>query len=115
MNKEEKIKISKKILNFLFLVLLVTFLGLYVSQVTGYYDYEQHQKMVLTEEKIKQFEKDVKEGKELDLNDYFEETSRNYQNRVSGLGYQLSTNINKYVKLSIKKTFGFLNKLLDDS
>ena len=55
MKIKDKLKIYTKIFNISFIVLLITFLALYVSQSTGYYNYEQHKKMVLTEEKIKQF------------------------------------------------------------
>lgn len=113
MKIEDKLKIYTKIFNISFIVLLITFLALYVSQSTGYYNYEQHKKMVLTEEKIKQFEKDVKQGKNLDLESYLDSPVKNYQNKVSSFGYQLSYNIGKYTKFGIQKTFGFLNKVIE--
>ncbi len=115
MKKEEKIQLIKKFFNICFIFLLLTFLGLYISQSTGYYDYEQYKKKVLTEEKIKQFEKDVKEGKNLSLENYLENHQVNYQNKISRLGQTLSYNIGKYVKYGINKTFKLLNDFLDDS
>ncbi len=115
MIQEDKIKLYTKIFNGAFIVLLITFLALYTSQSTGYYNYEQHKKMILTEEKIKQFERDVKDGKNLSLENYLDSPVRSYQNKVSRFGYQLSYNIGKYTKLGIKQTFGFLNKMLEDN
>ncbi len=114
MKPEEKIKIYTKIFNTSFLVLFIVFIALFLSQSTGYYDYEEHKKMVLTEDKVKQFEKDVKEGKNLDIKNYLESPTKNYQNKVSEFGYQLSYNIGKYANYGIKKTFGFLNKILEE-
>ena len=114
MKAEDKTKIYTKIFNTSFVVLLIVFLVLYLSQATGYYNYEQHKKMVLTEEKIKQFEKDIKDGKDLNLENYLDSPVKNYQNKMSGFGQNLSYNIGKYTKLGIKTTFGFLNKILEE-
>ncbi len=107
-------KVYLKFLKFIFLIFTITFFALYISQSTGYYEYDQHKKVVLTEEKIKQFEKDIKEGKNLTLENYLENRSENYQNNVSQTGYNLSSTIGKYVRLGIKETFNLLNKIIDD-
>ena len=60
---ETKYKVFKWSFNFL----LVIFLTLYFSQLTGYYEYQNYQKMIMTEEQIKQFEQDIKDGKEVSL------------------------------------------------
>ena len=69
--KDEKVKktITKIFWKF-FLMLLIGFTAIYISEATGYYEFEQHNKKVLTEEKIKQFEKDVKEGREIKVENY---------------------------------------------
>ncbi len=114
MNKEEKVKVYAKVFNTIFIILLILFLTLYTSQATGYYNYEQHKKMVLTEEKMKQFEKDIKEGKNLSLENYLENPIKNNQNKISRFGYQISYNIGHYTKLGIRKTFGFLSKIINE-
>ncbi|MFA5603685.1 MAG: hypothetical protein WDA12_02380 [Bacilli bacterium] len=115
MNPEDKTKLYTKIFNTTFIILLILFLALYVSQSTGYYDYEQHKKVSLTEDKIKQFEKDVHDGKNIDIENYLESPVKNYQNKISQLGYKLSYNIGKYTKRGIKETFKFLGKMIDDN
>jgi hypothetical protein len=50
---------ERKPFRFILIVLFIVFISLYVSQATGYYDYQQYQKTELTAEKMKQFDKNV--------------------------------------------------------
>ena len=52
-----------KCFKFTIISLLIIFLVLYISQSTGYYEFEQHRRVALTESKIKQFEQDIKKVK----------------------------------------------------
>ena len=61
---KKKTKTHERIFKYLFFTLFITYVALYFSGTTGYYDYSNYKKTVLTNEKIKQFEQDVKEGKE---------------------------------------------------
>lgn len=114
MKREDKIKIYKKIFKFCFTVLLITFLTLYTSQATGYYEYEQSKKASFTSEQIKKFEADVAAGKKVDINDYLENANKDYRNKISDLGYTVSEQIGKYVTKGIESTFGALNKLVTE-
>ena len=114
MKKEDKIKLYNNSFKMIFIALLITFITLYLSQATGYYEYELHKKVVLTEEKIKQFEEDVADGKNISIENYLESTSKNYSNKASTTGYYLSSNIGKYVRIGIEETFKMLNKLIED-
>lgn len=114
---EESKALKKKWLNrtfkYIFILLFIAFLTLYLSQATGYYEYENHQKNALTEEQIKQFEKDVKEGKNIKIEDYIEKTHVDYGNKASDIGNQFSKTVNKGVKKGIEAFFGALNKLIE--
>lgn len=112
MKREDKIKIYKRIFKFCFTVLFITFLTLYTSQEAGYYEYEQQKKASFTSEQIKKFEEDVAAGKKVDINDYLENSNKDYSNKVSDFGYSVSDQIGKYVKIGIEGTFGALNKLV---
>lgn len=112
MKREDKIKIYKRIFRFCFTVLLITFLTLYTSQATGYYEYEQQKKATFTSEQIKKFEADVAAGKKVDINDYLENSNKDYSNKISDFGYSMSETIGKYVTMGIEETFGALNKLV---
>ena len=111
---KKKSKISVKITKFIFLVLLAVFTTIYISGMNGRYEYEQSRKVALTQEKIEQFELDVKSGKKINVDDYLENTTPNYQNKTSQLGLNISENIGKYISVGIKKIFKKLNKLVED-
>jgi hypothetical protein len=113
MKKEDRIKLYNNSFKIFFWIMLITFVTLYISQATGYYEYELHKKVILTEEKIKQFEKDVADGKNVSIENYLENTSKNYNNKTSNAGYILSSTIGKYVRIGIEETFKVLNKLIE--
>jgi hypothetical protein len=91
---------------------VLLFLTLYISQAIGYYDYEQYKKVQLTEDKIAQFEQDVKDGKKIEINNYLENVDTDYNNKVSSAGLKLSRTINKYVKSSVNGVLTFFGVLL---
>ena len=54
----------------IFIFLFVIFLTMYISVGSNYYEYELHKKVMLTNEDIKKFEDDVKNNKEVDIDNY---------------------------------------------
>ena len=105
-------KIANKVFWKIFLVLLIGFTAIYISEVTGYYEFEQHNKKVLTEQQIKQFEKDVAEGKNVDINEYINHEQVNYSNKLSKLGLNISTGLEDIIVSGLESTFKFLNGVL---
>lgn len=95
-------------------ILFAIFMTLYISQATGYYDYEQYKKSELTKEKIAQFEKDVKEGKEIKIENYLKSVQYDYNNNASTAGLKISTTIKKYVTTGINGTLSFFGMLLSE-
>ena len=59
--------IKEKILRTIFLFLFIIYIGIYASNKTGYYEYEMHKKVELTNEQIEKFEEDVKNNKKIDI------------------------------------------------
>lgn len=114
MEDKNKKKLVGKIVWKIFLALLFGFFALYVSEATGYYEFEQHKKVALTEEKIKQFEKDIASGKDIQLTDYINEKDISYENNTSSLGLSLSETIGNVVQDGIEVTFNFLNRLFNE-
>lgn len=112
MNEEKVKKIITKIFWKFFLILLVGFTAIYISEATGYYEFEQYNKKILTEEKIKQFEEDVANGKNIDINDYVVIKEQNYETKLSKMGDKISTRIEKFVVDGLNNTFKFLNDVL---
>jgi len=90
------------------------FLALYFTQATGYYEYEQRKRTTFTEEEIKRFEKDVKDGKNIDLETYLNEDDKNYENKLSNLGLSLSRKIEEAMNQGIEYIFNSINKVIDD-
>jgi len=114
MKQESKTKIRNKFFRWSLFLLFVAFVTLYLSQATGYYEYEQSRKTAFTEEQIKQFEQDVKDGKEIDINNYLENTNKDYQYNISKVTLNVSEAISKYMKYGIEKMFEGIVKVIEE-
>ena len=110
MKKDKKNKIYK----FIFYIFFISFLVIYFSELTGYYEYQNHQKKDLTEEQIKKFEEDIKSGKEVDINEYIIVDTRKYDNKLSKLASKLSDGISDIVNNGVEYTFKYISKLVDE-
>lgn len=109
MKKDKK----KKLYKFIFMVFFLSFLVVYLSELTGYYEYQNHKKTTLTEEQIKKFESDVASGKEVDINEYLIVEKKDYDNGLSKLSSKLSDSISSLVQSGVENTFKFLSRLVD--
>ena len=81
MEEKKKKSIWSKIFSKIFLAFFFTFLTLHIAGMSGYYEYELHKRVVLTEDKIAQFEQDVANGNMVDLKDYLSEEEINYSTK----------------------------------
>lgn len=108
----KKNKIPNQIFKYFFIISFITFLTIYLSQLTGYYEYEQYKKKELTEEQIKKFEQDIRDGKEIDIDLYLEPT-KNYQNGISNTTLIISDTIGEYMTKGIEFVFGGIGKLIE--
>lgn len=99
---------------FFMIILFVIFITVYISQATGYYDYQQHRQVELTNDKIKQFEEDVKEGKVINVKNYLDDSAKTYHNGISKLGLRFSKTVSASAKKGLNKVFKFLEVLLKD-
>lgn len=111
MDKKNK-KIMSKIFWKFFLGVLIAFTAIYVSEATGYYEFEQHNKKVLTDEKIKQFEEDISNGKNIDINNYMVEDKTNYESKISKIGEKMSDEVEDIVVGGLNATFKFINGMM---
>lgn len=105
---------TKKKRNYLTIILLmffIVFMILYISKEAGYYEYKAHQKVVLTEESIKQFENDISEGKNVKASDYIKTDYIDYSNKFTRLGTKLGKTVEDFMNDSLKKTIKVLGKL----
>lgn len=92
----------------------MSFLVVYFSELTGYYEYQNYKKSALIEAQIEQFENDVASGKEIDMSKYLIVENKNYNNTLSNLASNLSDGISNIVKSGVDKTFKFLSKFVEE-
>lgn len=106
---------SNKKKNPLVIVLIILF-GIYASLYylaeSGYYDYKEYNKMIMTEEAMKQFESDIAAGKDITLNDYIEKNYKDYSNNISELGLKTSETLEKFMTKGIGGFFKVVSKLV---
>jgi len=102
MNKDQFIKVAS-ILIFLF------FLFTYIVGSSGFYEYKLNENKNLTEEKIKQFENDLSNGVNIDINNYLEEGNKNYDNIFTKINRDISYYINKGFEVTFDYLFRYIN------
>ena len=109
------IKVNKNsFFKFIFIVVFIVFVIAYVIGVSGYYEYDLANKKVLTEERIKEFEKDVENNENIDIKDYVVDTHRDYTNKFTKSVTGVSITLNKYLKKTIEKAFNLVSKMVKD-
>ena len=104
----------KKIFHAFIWLLFFSFLVLYFAQAGGYYEDLNNKKTYLTEEKIKQFEKDVEDGKEIKVENYVVNLKKDYGNNVSSFGLFTSKAFAEGFKWTMNKVFGGINNVLNE-
>lgn len=97
------------------LTLFLLFLGLFISTNTGIIDYNARTKNKITEEKIKEFEKDVEENKEIDIKKYISKDNEINNNNISKGTLKVSNTIGKTINKIINFMFNKLNDLMNNN
>lgn len=95
----------------IFYILLISFCIVYASGKTGYYEANLHNSTLLTNEAIKEFEKDISEGKAVDIKDYIKADIHDYRNGYSKLGFNISKTISTILTEGFGKITQFLKAL----
>lgn len=106
-NSKKEWDVFKRILFFLFIIFLIN----YFSVSTGYYEKQITNKTILTEEKIKEFEEDVKNNEYVDIKDYVSDDYVDTSSVGGDLGYKVSETINDFVTNKAIKVVKVLGKL----
>ncbi len=70
----------------LLIIIFIIYLGLFIASQSGYYEKNLNKEVVFTSKAIKQFEKDVEDGKNIDLNSYIKKDNRDYSNSLTKAG-----------------------------
>lgn len=95
-------------------VIFTSFFLTVILSLSGYYQTALQKKTILTNEAINQFENDIKEGKDIDINNYVELNQKNYDNAFSKSGRYISKKINKIVSDCIEKTLKIILKSIEE-
>lgn len=109
--KDKKKKIDKAF-KLIILVLFAIFLTIFISNKYGYYEYKKSKQVTLTQEQIKRFEEDVKNGVNVEIENYLTDINRDYQTKLSQAGLDLSNSIAKVVRGGVNGFFKYINKLV---
>ncbi len=97
----------KRLLKIISIIVMVLFLSLYFSKYNNNY-YEN--KKVLTDDAIQRFEKDLKEGKNINPKDYIT-PEKDYNNKAAKIGIKTSKIIEKSFNKSLKLLIKYLEKI----
>lgn len=103
-------KVSK-LFKFMVFIVVVVFFCTYFMEKTGYYEYKLQNKKILTENEMLRFENDVKEGKDVTLEDYLSNTNVDYSNSLTKTTSNISIKLNKYLKNILVNGFDIFDAL----
>lgn len=106
-------KKKNRFFKILFWVFFISFMIIYFSEITGYYEYKNYQKITMTNEQIKKFEEDIKSGKKVNPDNYLLTETTKYDNKLSNVANSLSNGISKLVKGSVENAFKLISNLVD--
>ncbi len=82
-------------------ILFILYLSLTIAISTGYYEAKLSEKTTITNEAIEQFEEDVRNGKNVDINDYLTDTYQDYSNSTTKAGYAFSSAVEDFMSKGI--------------
>lgn len=99
-------------LKIILIIIIFIFLCSYYISNSGYYEYELKQRTILTNEKIKEFESDLKSNKNIDIKNYLNPEESNYSNKITNLAYNLSNKGNHLMRKCIESIFKKLSELI---
>ena len=95
------------------IVLIIIYIILFISYKSGYYIDKNKEKMILTEEKIKEYEEDLKNGVDVTNKDYIVITD-NYDNKYTRVSLMISKKIEHGVSSVIKYFFSKISDSINE-
>lgn len=105
---------KKNIFKFVFFCLFISFVISYVIEKTGYYEYNLQNKMIMTNEAMERFEKDVKEGKDVRREDYLVSTEKDYTSTLTKGTNKVSLKVNSLLKSAVEGVFKVIGSFVED-
>lgn len=105
---------KEKIPFYFLIIFLFFFLVLLFAYYNGYYQTKNTKTKILTEEQIKVFESDIKNGKEIDIDEYVTLENKDYSNKLSIFIYKSSLKLEKIIDNSVKYIFKKAGEVVEE-
>ena len=86
-------------------------MGLFIANMSGYYESKIRDKVIVTEEGIKEFEEKVQNGEDIDITSFLNTEKEDYSSVASNLGDNLTAGIENVVSNSINIVTDVLKSL----
>lgn len=107
-------KKKTKIVKYIFITLFLAFIISYVIERTGYYEYNLQNKVILTNEAIARFEKDLADGKDVTREDYVVSTEKDYTSNLTRTTNKVSVKVNMFLKKGIEGVFKIVGTFVEE-
>jgi len=108
-------KIIHKTFKMFVIISFAVYITIFISNKFGYFEYQKLKKVTLTQEQIKKFEEDVKNGNNVEIEDYLDNVNVNYQTKISQAGLDISNTLSKTISKGVNGFFSYINKLIEMS
>lgn len=105
---------KESIFKFILLCFIICFLVILFAGKTGYYEKKLRDNSILTEEQIKKFEEDLKEGKDVDISNYVINKNKDYTTKLTSDVYSVSLKLEKTIDKIVKFIFNVVGKNIND-
>lgn len=105
---------KESIFKFILLCFIICFLVILFAGKTGYYEKKLRDNSILTEEQIKKFEEDIKNGKSVDISNYVINENKDYTTKLTSDVYSVSLKLEKTIDKIVKFIFNEIGKNIND-
>lgn len=105
---------KESIFKFILLCFIICFLVILFAGKTGYYEKKLRDNSILTEEQIKKFEEDLKNGKNVDISNYVINENKDYTTKLTSDVYNVSLKLEKTIDKIVKFIFNEVGKNIND-
>ncbi len=105
---------KESIFKFILLCFIICFLVILFVGKTGYYEKKLRDNSILTEEQIKKFEEDLKNGKNVDISNYVINENKDYTTKLTSDVYSVSLKLEKTIDKIVKFIFNEVGKNIND-
>ena len=106
-------KINKKAKYFfnILAMLFLVFIALIIAYESGYYETKASNRAILTREAMESFEKDLRDGRIVDVKNYLTKERIDYSNNVTKVGNRLADGVSDFMTKGIAGIFEVLKGL----